>query len=277
MYWVDIGRAQRMGLKFIQTRSNAITLHDTLPSIWIERVVSRKTEEVLYTKTKLPSLAPTVILEANGQKDWNAQAAARGSSSQPMKPNEVSCMASPVILRSRAALDQQNMEDDQKDNEEFDQACTGQPVVQNSGTLNFRIQGLLFSRVQEAEHGRVRDLIGQIESHPHRHDLQADLRQHSVYSKFSENSKKMIHGMGNVEYSELCVTGSQVVCSYCISYWADSNVYNTYGICLPHTDDMRRLNRKQFDASSISNYVIDKGCSHGARHGISEEQIYCHQ
>ena len=38
-----------MGLKFFQTRSSAITLHDTLPPICIERVVSRKSEEVLYT------------------------------------------------------------------------------------------------------------------------------------------------------------------------------------------------------------------------------------
>ena len=40
---------------------------------------------------------------------------------------------------------------------------------------------------------------------------------------------------------------------------------------------MRRLNRKRFDALSISNYVIKKGCSHGARHGQSEEKIYNHQ
>ena len=44
-----------------------------------------------------------------------------------------------------------------------------------------------------------------------------------------------------------------------------------------HTEAMRRLNRKRFDALSISNYVIKKGCSHGARHRQSEEKIYNHQ
>ena len=40
---------------------------------------------------------------------------------------------------------------------------------------------------------------------------------------------------------------------------------------------MRRLNRKRFDALSISNYVIKEGCSHGARYGKSEEQTYYYQ
>ena len=38
-----------------------------------------------------------------------------------------------------------------------------------------------------------------------------------------------------------------------------------------------RLNRKRFDALSISNYVLKKGCSHGAGRGNTEEQIYYHQ
>ena len=48
VYWVDICRAQRKRLKFFQTRSHAIILHDTLPPICIEKVVSRKTEESLF-------------------------------------------------------------------------------------------------------------------------------------------------------------------------------------------------------------------------------------
>ena len=48
VYWVDICRAQRMGSKFFQTRSKAIILYDTLPPICFEKVVSRKTEEVLF-------------------------------------------------------------------------------------------------------------------------------------------------------------------------------------------------------------------------------------
>ena len=147
--WVDFCRAQRMGLNVFQTRSNAIILHDTLPPICIERVVFRKTEEVQNTTTsKSPRPAPTITLEANCQKDWNFEAAA--SSSSPIQSIQLARTVKPVILKSRAVLDQKNMEDVQKDNEEFDQACTEQPVVQNSGTFDFRIQGLLHSKVKRS-------------------------------------------------------------------------------------------------------------------------------
>ena len=102
------------------------------------------------------------------------------------------------------------LEDVQKDNEECDQSSTEQPVVRDSGTLDFRIQGLLHSTVEEAEHVRVRELLTRIESRPHRDELRTDLMKDNVYNPFSENSKKMIHDIGNVVYSELCETDSQV-------------------------------------------------------------------
>ena len=39
VYWVNIQLAQRKGLKFYQTRSNAIILYDTLPAYCIPKVV----------------------------------------------------------------------------------------------------------------------------------------------------------------------------------------------------------------------------------------------
>ena len=87
----------------------------------------------------------------------------------------------------------------------------------------------------------------------------------------------MIHDLGNVEYFELCETGSRVRRSHCLPYRAKGIENCICRICLSHTDDMRRLNRTRSDAFSISNYVIKKGCSHGARYGKSEEQIYYHK
>ena len=42
VYWVNISLAQRKGLTFYQTRSNAIILYDNLPPFCIEKVVSLK-------------------------------------------------------------------------------------------------------------------------------------------------------------------------------------------------------------------------------------------
>ena len=39
VYWVDIQLAQRKGLKFYQTRSNAVILHDTLPAYCISKAI----------------------------------------------------------------------------------------------------------------------------------------------------------------------------------------------------------------------------------------------
>ena len=81
------------------------------------------------------------------QKDSNSEAAASSSSSQPIQPNQLASTGRFVFFKNLAALDKQNMEDVQEDNEEFGQACTGRPVVQNNGTLDFQIHGLPHSQV----------------------------------------------------------------------------------------------------------------------------------
>ena len=45
VYWVDINLALKKGLKFYQTRSNAIILHETLPAYCIPKVVRMETGE----------------------------------------------------------------------------------------------------------------------------------------------------------------------------------------------------------------------------------------
>ena len=83
VYWVDIVRAQRMGLKFYQTKSNAIILHETLPPACIERVVSRKNREILCTRiSKSPRPAHTIIRKAHRHTNLDQNAEESASSSQ---------------------------------------------------------------------------------------------------------------------------------------------------------------------------------------------------
>ena len=51
VYGVDINLAQKKGLKFYQTRSNAIILHGTLPACCIPKVVRMETGEIIYEKS----------------------------------------------------------------------------------------------------------------------------------------------------------------------------------------------------------------------------------
>ena len=59
--WVDIDLAIRKGLKFDQTRSNAIILQETLPAYCIPKVVRLKTGEVLYDKVYMSPRPPAKI------------------------------------------------------------------------------------------------------------------------------------------------------------------------------------------------------------------------
>ena len=104
---------------------------------------------------------------------------------------------------------------------------------QEEHKIDFRVPGLSHGFVKEAEHLRVQELVQRIENHPHRAALQADLQQNNVYNPFSNNSKEMIHELGNVELFEFCDTTSKVQCSQCLLYWNQGIVYCTCDCVLP--------------------------------------------
>ena len=142
--------------------------------------------------------------------------------------------------------------------------------------IDFRVPGLSHSIVKEAEHIRVQELVKQIESHPHREALQADLQQNNIHNPFSENSKEMIRELGNVKLFELCETTPKIQCSHCLLYWNQGIVYCTCGQFLIDSESRRKLNKLCLDALSVPNDVIKKGRSHGARHGKNEERKKYH-
>ena len=67
VYWSNLRVAQSKGLQFYQTRSNAIILYNTLPTVCIEKVVTRKSGEELCSKTyQSPTLPQRIAaLEPN--------------------------------------------------------------------------------------------------------------------------------------------------------------------------------------------------------------------
>ena len=69
VFSVDIDLAIKKGLKFYQTRSNAIILQGTLPAYCIPKVVRLKTGEVLYEKSYM-SLRPPPKISSRHDHDW---------------------------------------------------------------------------------------------------------------------------------------------------------------------------------------------------------------
>ena len=67
VYWVDIQLAQRRGLKFYQTRCNAIILYDTLPAYCISKVVVMASGKIKNEKAYVsPQPPPTISFKVIG-------------------------------------------------------------------------------------------------------------------------------------------------------------------------------------------------------------------
>ena len=85
--WVDIIIAMRKGLKFYQTRSNAIILHETLPASCIPKVVRMETGEVIYEKVYIsPRLPPKISLKHDWKRELGSEDAPR-SERQVVQPS----------------------------------------------------------------------------------------------------------------------------------------------------------------------------------------------
>ena len=77
-FWVDINPALRKGLKFYQTRSNAIILQETLPAYCIPKVVRMETGEVIYLNVYMSlRLPPNIYLKHDWKRELGSEDAQR--------------------------------------------------------------------------------------------------------------------------------------------------------------------------------------------------------
>ena len=130
--------------------------------------------------------------------------------------------------------------------------------------------------MKQAENNRVRELVKKIENHPHRQDLQRDLKQNNAHNPFSEKSKKMIKDMGNVELFELFETDPETQCRKRLLYWSQGIVYCTCGHLLKESEANRGAIQCTLDLLSIPEYAIKKGRPHGHRYGKALENKEYH-
>ena len=76
VFWVDIRLVQKKGLKFYQTRSNAIILYNTFPAHCIPKAVRMETEEILSEKVyESPRLPPKISLRHDWMKELGSEVA----------------------------------------------------------------------------------------------------------------------------------------------------------------------------------------------------------
>ena len=114
VYWIDINLSLKKGLKFCQTRSNAIILQETLPACCIPNVVRMETVVVIYEKVYAsPRPNPKTSLKHDWKRVLGSEDAQRpdgqvvqqSKSSQSNQPNpnpDHDRTGQPVVYRSLA-------------------------------------------------------------------------------------------------------------------------------------------------------------------------------
>ena len=79
---------KRKGLKFYQTRSNAIILYGTLPACCFPKVVRMETGEIIYEKVfESPRPPPKISLRHDWTKELGSEVARQAEVNQPTQPN----------------------------------------------------------------------------------------------------------------------------------------------------------------------------------------------
>ena len=99
-------------------------------SVCIERVVSRKNQEILFSRiSKSPRPAHTITLKSNWRTDLGDNA------EEPVSGSQLASTEKLVTLKSRTVLDQQKEREVKNEDEEYDQASTEKPVTLKKRTL----------------------------------------------------------------------------------------------------------------------------------------------
>ena len=188
----------------------------------------------------------------------------------------------PVDSCVPVSVERLDQDKDADENADADQIRTERPVESEQSIglftqreeidIDFRVSGLPYAVVKQAENFRVRELVKKIESHPHREALQADLQQNNAYNPLCDESKAMIREMSNVELFELCEQIPKVQCSECLLCWNRGVICCICGHLLRESESSQHFHQWRLDASSIPHYVIKKGRPRGARHGKTEAQ-----
>ena len=170
-------------------------------------------------------------------------------SGQPDERNSSKTKDAPDVHRENTMLNTDN---------EFNRAI-------NEEDIDFNIPGLPHSVVKELHGASVRELIQKIENHPNRHALQRDLQQSQSLNPFSQESKEMIHEVGNIELCELLDMEPKARCKVCLSYWDVGIVYCTCGHFLRNgTEENKKFVQYTMD---LPYYYIKKGRPHGHCYG----------
>ena len=93
--------------------------------------------------------------------------------------------------------------------------------------IDFRIFGFPRAAVEQDEDDRIRLIrrqVHQVKNHRNKDALTVDLQSNRACNTFSEESKQMIHNLGNVVCFEFCeISHQNPVFILCKKYWTEAS------------------------------------------------------
>ena len=132
VYWVDIDLAIQKGLKFYQTRSNAIILQETLPAYCIPKVVGMETGEVFCEKVCMsPRLPPKISLKHEWTRELG-QKVAREPEGQVVQPSRSFQANQPILNPNRETTRRPVVKDDTRTVQDGRKTSRSQEIDVNS-------------------------------------------------------------------------------------------------------------------------------------------------
>ena len=138
VYWFDINLAIEKGLKFYQTRWNAIILQETLPACCIPKVVRLETGEVIYEKVYMsPRPPPKISLKHEWKRELGSEHAQRsevGQLSRNFQSNQ------PILNPNRETTERPVIRDDARTVQDRRKTSRSQEIDVNFFTKNFFLQ-----------------------------------------------------------------------------------------------------------------------------------------
>ena len=234
VYWFEINLALRKEWKSYQTRSNAIILHETLPSYCVPKVVRMETGEVTCEQENAsPRPPPRISLDERIGFRSCSTTGWTSCSTNPKVPNWTNQIQTQIVIErcnpffalkkgARESSRSQEIETRSFREEAVNHDTTGKPVVGRDANHEPGHEQSMLNEVDielTSEYmdchillwNKLRTLVfvnwfKKIENHPHRHALQRDPQQTEAYNPFSTTTKRMIQDVGNVELFELFET-----------------------------------------------------------------------
>ena len=141
--------------------------------------------------------------------------------------------------------------------------------------IGFRIPRISRAEVEQEEESRkqcIGRLVSAIMNHVNNNAVIAEVQSKHLCSPFSEESKQMIHSLGNVENFKLCEKSLNISMSLLSEMLDGRNCFLVIAVLVEFPQMQYGNVTERHGVLAILHFAIKKGGNRGAGHCGSEEQ-----